>query len=104
VNWVLWLLISNAGIFWLEYAYRTSRYESFMVALPYIIFPILIGQVGLFYAFRTAPSLFVCGVVFTIVNVGLRLINSYYIGEHLNVWNWFGIVLLVCSLILLKIK
>lgn len=99
---LLWLLLANAGIFWLEYAYRTAKYGNFFQALPYIILPILMGQVGLYYGFRYATSLFVAGTIFTLINVGLRIVNSYRIGENLNAWNWGGVAMLVVALILLK--
>lgn len=102
--WILWILLANAGIMWLEYVYQTATYSSFLTALPYIVVPILVGQVGLFYGFRSAPNLFFAGAVFTLVNVGLRIINTYIIGESLNWYNIAGVGCLVLSTILLKVK
>lgn len=104
MHWLLWLLLANGGIMWLEYQYRAGHYVSFLSALPYIILPILCGQVGLFYGFRGAPSIFLAGAVFTIVNVALRTINSFLLGEIPNLYNWLGIALLVVSTLLLKVK
>lgn len=102
MHWILWLLVSNIGIFWLEHLYRSGKYPSYWVALPEILIPVLVSQAGLFYGFRSAPSLFVCGAAFTLMNVLLRLINSYRLGENLNVYNYTGIFLLVVSVFLIK--
>lgn len=102
--WFLWILFANGGIMWLEYVYRHGSYNSFLVALPYIVVPILIGQIGLFYGFRGAPNLLLAGAVFTAMNVALRIVNSYLLQEHLNWWNWVGVVLLITAALLLKIK
>jgi len=104
MNWIAWIALSNVGIFILEYIYRTSRYDSFIGALPIIIIPIFIGQIGLFYGFRTAPSLLLAGATFTLMNVALRVINTYSIGETINVYNWAGVVLLVIAMFLIKVK
>lgn len=104
MNWLAWIALSNTGIFWLEYCYRTGKYDGFVQALPYIIVPMFLGQVGLFYGFRTAPSLLIAGAVFTVINVALRVTNTYIIGESINYINWIGVVLLVLATILLKVK
>ena len=102
--WIFWVLVANAGIFWVEHAYRSAKYGNFFLALPYIALPVIVSQAGLFYAFRQAPSLFLCGAVFTLVNVALRTINAYRLGEAPNIYNWAGIALLCISVILLKIR
>lgn len=100
--WVFFLLIANLGIMWLEYVYRVGLYPSFFKALPYIIVPILMGQFGLFYGFKLAPSLFVAGAVFTLVNVLLRIVNTYHLGETMNTYTWLGVVALIISIVLFK--
>lgn len=104
MTYVLWLLFANAGIFWLEYMYRIGQYGSFFSALPYIIIPIFMGQIGLYYGFRTAPNLLFAGALFTVMNIALRVVNSYRLGEVLNYYNWAGVVLLIIAMLLLKIK
>ena len=104
MNWLLWIFGANVGIMWLEYVYRSGAYTSFLHALPYIAFPILVGQIGLFYGFRGAPNLLVAGAVFTVMNVILRIANTYFLGETINTYNWLGIVLLVTATFLLKVK
>lgn len=102
--WIAWIVLSNIGIFILEYAYRQGSYTSFITALPTIIIPMIMGQVGLFYGFRSAPSLLIAGATFTLINVGLRVINTYMLGESINNWNWLGIVFMVSGMLLLKIR
>jgi len=102
--WILWLLVANLAIMWLEFAYRAGTYNSFFLALPYTIVPILLGQIGLYYAFRLAPSLLVAGAAFTLINVALRVINTYRLGEVINGYNWLGILFLIVSMFLLKVK
>lgn len=104
MHWLLWIVLANGGIAWMEYQYRAGHYSSFWSALPYIILPMLCGQIGLFYGFRGAPSLFLCGAVFTLINVALRVINSFLLGETPNLYNWLGIALLVVSTLLLKVR
>jgi hypothetical protein len=102
--WLAWIGLANVAIFWLEYIYRQGSYGSFWQALPYTVVPIFMGQIGLYYGFRSAPNLLFAGATFTLINVSLRLVNSYRLGEHLNVYNWLGVGLLLIATVLLKIK
>ena len=102
--YIWWILFANVGIMWLEFVYRTGQYGSFLQALPYIVIPIFMGQYGLYYGFKLAPNLLYAGALFTVVNVCLRIVNSYRLEEHLNSWNWLGVVLLVIATLLLKVK
>lgn len=102
--WIFWLFLANFAIMWLEFTYRAGTYNSFFAALPYTIVPILLGQIGLYYAFRLAPSLLVAGASFTLINVALRVINTYRLGEVINGYNWLGIAFLIVSMFLLKVK
>lgn len=104
MNYILWLLLANAGIMWLEYTYRMGTFGSFLNALPYIIIPIMIGQVGIYYGFRLAPNLLFAGAMFTLINICLRIVNSFLLGEVPNLYNWFGVFLLVVATFLLKVK
>ena len=104
MHWIAYLFIANCAIAFVEYTYRAGQYESFFVALPYIIVPILIGQFGLFYGFKEASSLFLASGVFTLINVLFRIAVTYYLGEQLNVANWIGVAMLSTSVILLKVK
>lgn len=104
MTWVGYIVLSNIGIFWIEYVYRTGKYDSFIVALPYLVVPVFVSQLGLFYGFRYAPTLLIAGATFTAINIFLRIINTYRLGEGLNLYNWLGVLFLCVSVILLKIK
>jgi drug/metabolite transporter (DMT)-like permease len=102
MHWTLWLLLANIFVAFTEQTYRNGQHDSFYTAMPYVIVPILLAQVCLFYGFRGASSLMFAGVVFTLTNVLFRVANTYYLGEHLSLINWAGVVMLVGSAVLLK--
>lgn len=102
--WILWIVLSNVSVTYLEWAYRTAKYASFTESLPYIIVPILVTQLGLFYGFRNAPSLFLCAAVFTTINTLLRVATVLYIGERMLAVNWLGVALLFVGVLLLKVR
>ncbi len=102
--WIVWLLVANASVFWLEYIYRSAKYGSFFDALPYIIVPVLVSQLGLYQGFRYAPSLILAGIVFTLVNVILRMVNVVRLGEHLGLYQVLALLLMVVASILAKMK
>lgn len=104
MHWLSWLLLSNVSIAFVENTYRSGRYSSFLESLPILIVPILCGQLGLFYGFRNAPSLFTAGIAFSLCNVAFRIANSYYLGESLNLWGWIGVGLLIGSAVCFRIK
>jgi hypothetical protein len=104
MTWLLWLLLASISATGVEYSYRVAAFESFQAAIPYLCIPILFVQLGLFYGFRAAPSLFLASSVFTFMCVIMRVGSSYYIGEHLSVVNWIGVLFLLVSVILLKVK
>ena len=104
MHWIAWVFVANIGVFFVEYIYRSAKFSSFLVAFPYIAVPILLCQIGLFYGFKSAPSLFYAGAIFTVINVGFRLVNSFVLGETLNTYNYIGIALLLIATILIKIK
>jgi len=102
--WLFWLLGANVCIAVVESIYRGAFYHSFWIALPYIFIPMMLGQLCLFYGFRQGPSLFVCGSVFTLINVVFRIVNTYRLHEALNMYNWLGVAFLAASVLLLKVK
>lgn len=104
MSWIVWLLLSNVCIAYIEYTYRAGQYTSFLAALPYIALPVLLSQLGLFKGFHAAPSLFVAGAVFSLINVLFRVVNVFILGEAMNYWNWLGVLCMATSVVLLKIK
>lgn len=104
MNWLVWIVISNISIAVIEYAYRAAKFPSFVTALPWLIVPILIGQAGLFYGFRSAPNLLLAGAMFTVINVFFRIVNSYILGEYPSMLNWAGVALLIIATYMIKVK
>lgn len=93
--WILWIIFACVAIFFLEYMYRIGHYDSFLQALPTLIIPMLIGQMGLFYGYRLAPSFLLAAIIFTLINQGTRPINIYLAGEHLTIYGWLAILCVV---------
>lgn len=106
MNWFWWILLANGAIFFLEYVYRKGEFSSFLSALPYVIIPIMIGQLGLFYGFRVGglKTLVLAGAVFTLMNSVLRLANSLILGEKLGVLSFVGVFVLAVGTILLSLE
>lgn len=105
--WLLGILVSNISIALLEWIYRTNRFNSFFHALPYIIVPIIVGQLGLFYAFRSggAKTLIYAGIVFTTLNILFRVVNTLaFIKEPVPVYTWLALVLMVAATFVGAIK
>lgn len=104
MTWLLWLVLASVSATGVEYTYRAASFNSFFGAAPYLCIPICCVQFGLFYGFRSAPSLFLASSVFTLFCVTMRVGSSYYLGESLSWFNWIGVALLVVSVTLLKVK
>ena len=104
MTWLPWLVLASVSATGVEYTYMAASFSSFLEAVPYLCIPIVCVQLGLFYGFRSAPSLFLASSVFTLFCVILRVGSSYYLGESLSWINWIGVVLLAVSVTLLKVK
>lgn len=104
MHYTLWLFLANISIAIVEYVYRAGEYSSFWRALPWLSVPIITAQWALFEGFRAAPSLFLAGAVFSACNVLFRVGNVFILGEHMNTWNWLGVVFIAASVVLLKVR
>ena len=104
MTWIFWLVLANGAIFILEWMYRTSYFVGFWSSLHLLIIPILVGQLGLFYGFRLAPSLFLAGATFTIMNQLLRIGNSAILGEKVGWWQLLAVLLMVVAMLIFKLK
>lgn len=104
MTWWHWLLVSNTAIAVVEYMYRKGSYDSFIVSLPYIAIPVLLGQVGLFYGFRHAPSLVIAGVTFSIINSLLRVGNTLLLGERLGMYQVIALLLMIAASFVARMK
>lgn len=87
----------------LEYIYRSGFFKGFWTSLYILIIPIMIGQWALFHSFRTAPSIFLAGAMFTVINALLRLTNGYILKEIPGTLGYAGIALMVVAVVLLKL-
>lgn len=101
MHWILAAIIANLAIFALEYIYRTTRGNFFSV-LYLTTIPIVLAQWALFDMFKNAPSLLIAGAAFTIVNAVLRMVNSYLVGEPPGLWAYFGVLLMVVAVFIIK--
>lgn len=88
----------------LEYIYRTGWITGFWSHLHILAIPILLGQVGLFYGFRLAPSLFLAGAVFTLMNLVLRSVNVLVMKETFGLYQILGLVFMVIATLIFKMK
>jgi multidrug transporter EmrE-like cation transporter len=96
IPWIIWSVAANFAIAATEYLNRTGGYEhaghAFLRTAPLI----LIAQVGLFYAWRDAPSFMTAWATFTIGNIGLRVLSAHFIvGERMTLDVFFGIAMIV---------
>ena len=104
MHWIMWSLVANGGIFFIEYVYRTAKFGSFFHSLPYVIIPILLSQFGLSQSIRHAPSLFIAGITFSVINLILRTVNSIRLGEIPNAYQWCAIGCMALASVLIRMK
>jgi len=91
MNWVLASLLANVSIMWIEYLNRTGDYPTFLAAIRHTGPLILVGQLGLFYTFRGAPTFLTAWAIFTTGNAVLRLLSSYVlVAEPPGLWTLLG--------------
>ena len=94
--WLVYSLLSNIGIFYLERTYRTVNEIHFDLFLLQIIATYLITQFLIFKLFSTAPSLILAGAVFSVANGILRIINSHMIGEPVSWQVYMFVAIMLC--------
>lgn len=91
--WWLAALLANLCIMRVEAVNRGATGQ-FWETLPYTAPFILLGQVGLFYCWKDAPTFLTAWVCFTSGNLALRLLSTYLIvGEPLSIQTWLGTAL-----------
>lgn len=102
LGWIFWLIVANIGIFFTEASYRQGG--DFLQKIPMLAVPIIASQYSLFKGFSSAPSLLVASATFTLLNVALRLVNVHRLGEELGIYQYTGVVLIMCGVFLVKGK
>ncbi len=96
VPWFVWSVVANFAIATTEYMNRTGGFthagEAFLRTGPLIF----LAQVGLFYAWRDAPSFMYAWAIFTAGNIALRVLSAHYlVGERLTLSVGFGVGLVI---------
>ena len=96
IPWFVWSIVANVTIAVIEYLNRTGGYEHFGQAFLRTGSLIFVAQIGLFYAWRDAPSFMFAWVVFNGGNVLLRLVSAhFFVGERLSLSVAFGVAFVV---------
>lgn len=86
MTWVLYSLLANACIMWVEYANRHLAGDTFMTALKFTLLPIIVAQFGLYKAFNGAPHLLAAWLVFSIGNTAMRLGMVHFLTREGFAW------------------
>ncbi len=96
IPWFVWSILSNLAIAVIEYLNRTGGFAHPGEAFLRTGWLIVVAQVGLFYAWRDAPSFMVAWAMFTAGNIGLRVLSAHFlVGERLTMHVAFGIGLVL---------
>ena len=101
--WLFPSLLANLAALTLEWIYRARVFPSWWDGW-WVMLPLAAAvQVGLFYSFRSAPSLLVAWSTFFLVNAALRLFLSYQVlKEPLTPGITLGLVLVIIGALLLR--
>lgn len=101
--WILYSIIANITIIYIEWSYRTSYHGNFVDGLPYMIVPILVAQFCLFNLFKGAPHYMIAWIVFTVGNSILRVTSNHYIlKEDLSWVGFVGVGTIILGALLVK--
>ncbi len=96
VPWFAWSILANFAIAVTEYMNRTGNYEHAGQAFMHTGPMIFVAQIGLFYAWRDAPTFLTAWAFFTAGNIGLRVLSAHFlVGERLGLGVVIGISLVV---------
>jgi drug/metabolite transporter (DMT)-like permease len=101
--WVLYSLMANACIQFVEYTNRTGTADTFAGTLwrtwPFI----LLAQWGLFETWRHAPHFLAAWLVFTLGNSACRLlVSKYVVGETFAWWGLAGVACMMGGAFIVK--
>lgn len=102
-TWVLFSLMANACIMWVEYANRYLAGDTWLSVLQWTALPIVVAQFGLYKAFNGAPHLLAAWLVFTIGNCAMRLaLVHFWTREGFAWWGTLGAVLMIAGAYVVK--
>ena len=103
VPWWAASIMANVSIMFVEYLNRAGGFASFFDAIKVTAPLIFVAQIGLFYAWRDAPSLMFAWAFFTVGNTLLRLVNTTYLaGEPLGWTTLAGVSVMFGGACLIK--
>jgi drug/metabolite transporter (DMT)-like permease len=102
--WYVFTILANLSAVLLEYLYRTGFLDGFIRSLPVIIPLAIVVQFGLYHSFREAPSFLLSWATFSALNAIMRVIANYFLGEYFGWKTFFGIILIVLGVFLIRLK
>lgn len=101
--WWVWSIVANLAINVIEFLNRTGGFATPLVAFRTTGPLIILAQVGLFYAWKGAPSMMLAWACFSAMNSLMRLVsNHYFVGEPLSVQGWAGCALMFAGMYVVK--
>lgn len=101
--WWAGSLLANVCIARIEAINRAGGHSDFGAVIFATWWLILVSQYGLFNAFNGAPSFMAAWAFFTVGNMGLRLLNAYFVvGEPLNLGTWLGVSMMFGGMLVVK--
>lgn len=104
VPWWVWGLLANIAIMVIEWLNRSGGFASYFHALRFTLPLIFVAQMGLFYAWRDAPTMMLAWAAFTLGNTVLRLVNTtWMVGEIPSLSTLFGVALITAGAYCVKI-
>ncbi len=103
-TWWMASILANVAIGVVEYLNRTAGYANFGTAILHTLPFVAAAQLGLFYAWRDAPSFMIAWAVFTVGNSLLRMVNAqFFVGEPMSWATVAGISVMFGGVYLIKV-
>ena len=102
--WFAASLLANVSINIIEYLNRVCPPDrGFLGQLMYTGPLIFVAQLGLFYAWKGAPSMILAWACFSSMNALMRLVsNHFFVNEPLNVQGWVGCACMFLGMYIVK--
>ena len=104
MNWIVYSILANISIAYVEYINHAADKPTWLQALPYTAVPIIIAQYALYRAFSGASSMFLAWAVFTVGNSLMRVVSvKYMVNQPVNIYHICGIVGMLASAYVVKL-
>lgn len=102
--WYVASIVANFAIAMIEYLNRTGDYSNFPSAISHTFPYIVIAQLGLFYAWRDAPSFMYAWAFFVVGNAIIRVVSAqFFVHERLSWTTLFGVSLMLIAAYFVKV-